>query len=890
METLQDLVRGLEARGEALALVAVRAEATERASYARLASLARHLAAGLVGLGLEPEEAVAIVAGNRPEWVIGCLAIVHAGGVVVPLDAAASDEDLSHFVRDSGCRRALTAEPATARLERLAPGLKLVLLDAGAGDERSWRRLPGDRAPDRVARARPDDRAALFYTSGTTGRPKGVPLTHANCVSNLQALVDLRLVDASDRVLVPLPLHHVYPFMVGLLAPLACGAAVVLPADRTGPSLVQAMREGGVTAVVGVPRLYEALVEGLERHARQRGRAARLLFLAALGLSTFLRRRLGLRAGSALLAPVRSRLAPSVAKVASGGAALDPALAWRLEGLGWRVYTGYGLTETSPILTFNVPGASRLDSAGRPVPGVELRIADPDASGEGEVLARGPNVFAGYHRRPGATAEAFVPGGWFRTGDRGRIDAVGYLHLTGRVSERLVLADGKNVAPDEVEEIYRQNPVIREIGVLEREGRLVGVIVPDLQEVRRRAAGDVGGAVREAVAHRSRSLPGHQRLFQYVIVRESLPRTRLDKLRRHLLPEIFERARQGADAPRPARRRAPSVAELSQEDRALLEHPLARRVWEFLQARFPDQAVSPDSSPELDLGIDSLAWMDLTLELGRAAGVYLDERAIGRIGTVRDLLQESVGASGGAGAPVASPLERPEAALGEEQARWLEPAGPLISRLGAALLALNRGLVRRVLRLRVLGVERLPAPGPFVLAPNHVSYLDPLVLAAALPPAHLRDTYWGGATARMFRNPVMRLVSRAARVVPVDPERAAVSSLALGAAVIQRGKNLVWFPEGRRSPTGTLQAFMPGIGVLLERFGVPAVPVHIDGTGRALPPGRVLPRPTTVTVEFGTPRDPRALGRDGEDGTRHQRIARELQRAVAELASARGNR
>jgi long-chain acyl-CoA synthetase len=287
--------------------------------------------------------------------------------------------------------------------------------------------------------------------------------------------------------------------------------------------------------------------------------------------------------------------------------------------------------------------------------------------------------------------------------------------------------------------------------------------------------------------------------------------------------------------------------------------------WDWLVARSRDRRVTPDTSPQLDLGIDSLEWMDLTLEMRERSGVELSEEAIAEIATVRDLLRAAIDAAeAGTGRPGAAPLERPEELLSEEQRRWLEPAGVVVRSLEGAVYAVNRALMRGLFGVRAEGLERVPAHEHVVFAPNHRSLLDPFAVAAVLPLPRLRQTFWGGATVWLFTNPLARSFSRIANAVPVDPRRTAISSLALGAAILQRRQNLVWFPEGRRSPTGELQRFLPGVGMLLERFRVPVVPVFIHGTERALPPGHVLPRRARVTVVFGDPIHPDALTGRGE--------------------------
>jgi long-chain acyl-CoA synthetase len=882
-ETLEFVARSLVDRGDAPGVVALTKDGAERVSFRQLGEQVQRLASGLIAAGVGRGEPVALFAPSRPEWVIAALAIIDAGATVVPLDAQAGDEQLAHLVADSESRRVFTTRDRVERLDKLRGSRQrtLVLLDAQDDDARSWRRLLSGERHDRP-RIGPDDRAALFYTAGTTGRPKGVPLTHRNCATNLAALLDIRLVGPGDRALLPLPFHHVYPFMIGLLAPLASGATIVLPAGVTGPQVVRALRDEAITTILGVPRFYEALLAGMR--GRARGRAAAASLATALGLSTWLRRRLGLRLGRLLLAPLRARFAPRVRFVASGGAKLDPEVAWALEGLGWYVAIGYGLTETSPILALTRPGDRRLDTVGRAVPGVELRIDRPNERGEGEIQARGPNVFSGYHGLPEKTAEAFTDDGWFRTGDLGRIDGDGYLSIVGRASEMIKSPAGEKVIPEEVERVYLESSVIREIGVLERDGRLVAVVLPNLAEIRKGEA-DAAVAVREAMAQQSARLPSHQRITEHVLTQESLPLTRLGKLRRHLLPDLYERARRGADEEGKVARPLP-VETMSEEDRALLDDPAARQVWDWLVERYPDRRVAPDASPQVELGLDSLEWLTLTLELRERAGVELGEEALVKVETVRDLLREAASADEARG-PAAMPLARPEEALTETQRRWLQPTGRMLSALGALVFLTNDVLARRLFRLTVRGLEHVPEDEALVFVPNHRSYLDGPILAAALPARRLRETYWGGAVTVLFTNPVTRLFSRVTRILPVDPERAAMGSLALAAATLQRGKSLVWFPEGRRSPTGELQRFLPGIGVLLERVPVRVVPVLIEGTERALPPGWALPRLTPVTVTFGEPRAPKALAERGRGEHARERIAEALHAEVADLGRRR---
>jgi long-chain acyl-CoA synthetase len=820
--------------------------------------------------------------------------------VAAPLDVQLSNEALIHVLEDSAPRFVVTTADHLDRIKRLP--LKAepepILIDVDNNHELSWKRLFLD-TPSDLPEAEPDDIAALFYTSGTTGPLKGVPLSHANLAFQVNTLLQTTLLTPDDRVLLPLPLHHVYPFVISMLMPLAMALPMVLPQALTGPQIIRAIREVEVSVVIGVPRLYRAFFSGIETRFQGAGKLSSLLFRISLAISMQLLRRLHLRIGKVLLSPLHMRLGPKLRVLASGGSALDPDLAGKLEGLGWQVAIGYGLTETAPLLTLNLPGAARLKSVGRPIEGVDTRIdlsalpAAEQRSGhgesqgyqEGEILARGPNVFTGYRNLPDQTRKAFTADGWFRTGDLGYFDKDGYLYLTGRLSTLIVTEGGKNIQPEEVEEAYGASPVIAEIGVLETEGRLAAVIVPEISRIHGQKNTALERVLRGAIAEQSRRLPSYQRITHYIVTFDPLPRTRLGKLRRHLLRDIYEQGTRDAQKQGKAAGGPALFTEADDSDLALLiNNPAARKTWDWLTIRYAHHGLSLNTSPQLDLGIDSLEWLELTLEISRYAGVELGEEAISRIETVRDLLVEVVKqAETGQALPHVSPLEQPEEALSEHQKRWLKPQGPFLSATTRVLCAVNQVLMRVLFRLRVQGLKHVLDQDSVIITPNHVSYLDALALAAALGYHGLRRTHWAGWTGVVFSNSLGRFISRVAQAVPIDSERAVSSSLAYGAAVLKRGKRLIWFPEGQRSKTGRLLPFKPGIGMLVEHFQAPVVPVFIKGTYEAMPIGTIVPRLKPVTVVFGSALEAHELEQQGKGDRPRDRIVQALHERMEEL-------
>ena len=866
--TFRTLLDEMSARRSHPALICFADGQPQTWTYADLVDKSLRLASGLVAAGIEPGTPVALWAPNSPEWVIIRLAIGAIGALAITIDDLAGPQDAAAILRDAGCEWLFATPGHAIVLKQLESRLAIFVIDRSAGDgsaSRDWRDLLAEK-PAPLPAVGWDDPAMLVYTSGTTGAPKGFTLTSANIWANLGALRAERVIGPADRVLLPLPLHHAYPFVIGLLMPLVSGATVVLPEAVAGTELAHALRMARVSAVVGVPRLYAAIFAALDAGIAGRGVWLRYGFRTLLAGSLWLRRHLGVRVGRRLFRGLHGRFAPDLRLLVAGGARIDPDLAWKLEALGWLVLSGYGLAETASMFTGNLPHRQRIGSEGRALQHGEIRIAAPDAAGVGEIELKGPNVFSGYRNNPKATQAAFTADGWFRTGDLGTLDADGFLSVTGRATELIVLGGGKHFFPEDLERKYADSPFIEEIAVLEQGGALVALVRPNLEAMRAAGRPSIEDTLRVSLGEISRDLPAYQRLSGFAIARAPLPRTRLGKYRRFLLPELYRQARSGV-APPPSE-------ELSAEDRAFLATSPAREAWELLKTRYPARFSSLDASPLLDLGIDSLERLSLALELEARFHIRVGEAELTEAETVRDLLQvitkaaQMPASSGEAGPSPSPPL----------------PIGPVGRFVGLAAYGIAWLIMRLVFRLRVAGRGVLPPRGGYIVVANHVSDLDPLALAAALPYRHMRKVFWGGDAAYLFWIPLSGAFWRALHVFPVD-ERKPAEVLARATAILAAGSSLIWFPEGWRSPTGELQHFLPGIGKIVIESGRPVVPAHIRGTFDALPRGRWWPRRCPVAIRFGAPIEFHAPA-GGSPEERYARIAKTLHDAVAELGRA----
>lgn len=825
-----------------------------RVTYGELAQKVSVLSRALTRHGLEVGDRVAIVAENRPEWMIAYLGILAAGGTAVPLDIQLSGGELARLLARSGARQAFasaTTWPLLKNVEALVMAVSLdPLHDAGGYSLDDWLRVDQADITEMPALS-PEDVASLLYTSGTTGEPKGVRLTHRNLLSNARATMMSGSASAEDRFLAILPLHHAYPFMVSCLVPLLLGAELTFVQTLKGPALVHCLRETRITVLVGVPQVFAMIRRAIFAGISQRARPVRLAIGLLLALSGWIRRHTAVNLGRRLFATVHRQIGPSLRLLASGGARLDPEVAHDLFCLGFTVLEGYGLTETAPVVTATPLVKPKFGSVGVPIPGVEVRIVNPDAAGVGEVTVKGSNVMQGYDADPEATADA-IRDSWFYTGDLGYLDEEGYLFITGRAKELIVTAGGENIVPEELEGHYQRSPAIGEICIVgvPRAGEggegLHAVVVPNFEYIKAAKGVDIRQLVKDELTRIGLTLPSYKRISGLTIVTTPLPRTRLEKIQRYRVPAMIKAVGQSADFAPP----------LSVADQALMETEAARGVVCVLQ-RFveKERRIVPGDHLDLDLGFDSLRRVELTAGLEQSFGALPDSLAH-EVMTVRELIERVSSlrlgkADAGRGVHSWGDLLKAEPPR-ELRARLLAPAAWSHRWLTGFLRTVLRLVLLMGFRLRVIGADRLSVDGPFLLAANHTSYLDPFVIMAAAPKT-VAGRLYSIASQEYFRGALMQWVARVCCVIPVGREALLVPALQAAALVVRQGRGLLVFPEGQRSVDGTLKPFRPGIGILACELGVPVIPIWLEGTFEAWPVGAWAPRPHPVSLTVGQP-------------------------------------
>ncbi len=857
-----------------VALELQRHDQLESCTYAELRRMAESVGRWIGENGFVRGSRLAIVADNHPRWVAAYLGTIAAGCAVVPLDTALHADQLTKLLKDSGASAIFCdAKHAHAAREAVA-GLNvgLVLMDPDRMAQHSiqdqWLgSLPAifDGGPGKFqpAPSGADDLASLLYTSGTTADPKGVMLTHANFQGEVEAVFNWVDLGPTDALLGVLPMFHVLAQMANLLLPLVKGSRVVYLETLNTTELLRALQERNITGFAVVPQFFYLIHERIFQEIEKRGALTQKAFKGLVGLNRTLRK-VGINAGPILFKKVHETLGKKMRYLVTGGSRFDPQTARDFYELGIDVLQAYGLTETTAAVYANSPDNNVIGSVGKAMKGIEGKIVyptnDPQPQEDGgpatgEVALRGTVVMKGYWNRPDATA-AVLRDGWFYTGDLGYFDSHGNLFLTGRKKEVIVLSNGKNIYPEEVEAHYLKSPFIKELAVMGLEGkpgeggdRLHAVIVPNFDVLRQKKIVNAKEVIRYDVESLSQQIASTKRIGSYEIWQEDLPRTTTRKIKRF---EVEKRVKANQVSSNQERKvdddsELPAERPLTDEEAAWLEKPDVQRALKIVReaARAAPPTLRPNHNLELDLGLDSMQRVELLSQIEEQLGGNVEESQLAEIYTVRDLVDVVLqSAASGAGGPgTRTTFAGWKAILGPQRLKtifWY-----MVSRL-IQVIALDR------FDLHVSGIEKLPSSGPYIISSNHQSYIDPLILASMLP-REVFDRVFAVGTSEIFGTGFMLRLARSLRVVVVDPDANLIPAMRAGAFGLRQGRPLILYPEGERSIDGTPKIFKKGAAILSIHMQVPILPMAIEGFHEAWPRNKPFQGFTPLKMAFGDP-------------------------------------
>jgi long-chain acyl-CoA synthetase len=825
-KTIVTLVDEMAERHDlALALQRVTADGLTRTTFRDVKRGADAAAARLAAMGIVKGDRVVIAAQSQPDWAIAYFGIVRAGATAVPIDPGLDASSWAAILSESRARAIVWDDTALAGPEVASSHPSVAAIDLHTLTELPLP-SPGELplAPLPVV-VEPGDVASLLYTSGTTARPKGVMLTHANFTSLVAGLAPIFPLSRGDAALSVLPLHHTFEFTCGLLLPLSRGARVVYVGERTGDGIAEGLRVAKATAMVGVPALWQLLERRILQQIEARGALARAAFDAAAEANRWLTSNLGLDAGRVLFGAVHDRLGGRMKWLISGGAALPRETQELFFGMGLRLTQGYGLTEAAPVLTVARPGKRLEAGVGQPIPGVELRIDGANEQGIGEVVARGANVMAGY-TDPAATRDAIDADGWLHTGDVGRIDKKGRLEILGRLKDVVIAPTGENLYPDDIERRLGTVTDVAElaiVGVELRGGeRLACLAVPVAAEDRANRNERARAALRAAID----GLPPAQRPAIVHLYEAALPRTATRKVKRDEVRAILTRL---------------AVASARPENGAGAVSPTRAAIAAVCGASAHE--IAPHTTLHGELGFDSLLLTELLEALETRFGA-IDPARLQACVTAADV-DELVTASSGPRANSALPV-----AVRAPMAPIVLPEP--VKEIGRALLGKAQDLFYgEVMKPRVFGRSHIPHNRSVIVVANHASHLDMGLVRHALgrygediASLAAQDYFFEGRLKRAFFENLTNLRA-------IDRKASLRQSIRQASELLERGKTLLIFPEGTRSGNGDVQDFKPLVGHLALANGIDLLPVYLGGTHAAMPKGSPIPTRRDVVARIG---------------------------------------
>lgn len=811
----------------------------EQYTYEDVDELTKRVAGFLANKGIEPQQKVVLFSNNMPEWGLSYFGILKAGATVIPLDPSLSTEEVAKFT-EAGEASAILISP---RLYDQHQNLKdltnvpIYIFDevfempSEAEEAKRLALLPNKVSANSVA--------SLIFTSGTTGTPKAVMLSHKNFVNMVSMLSSVLEMSITDGVLSVLPLHHTFEFSAGFLTPFSNGTQITYLDDLNAEELAKAMENGHITGMVGVPALWEMLHRRIKTRFREQSDFIADLADNIIDFNSWLRNSTPFNLGPIIFFPIHKRFGGRIRYLISGGSALSEKVQKDLHGLGFTILEGYGLTESSPVLTFTRPqNKLAKGTVGKNLPGIEVRIDEPDENGVGEIYARGQNVMLGYFNNDDATKEV-LQDRWLKTGDLGRIDEDGNLYLVGRSKDIIIDSNGKNIYPDEIEELYSKSKFIKElsiVGLPDGEGaeKVAALVVPDFEFDITISRLEINKKIETHFREVSNTLPFFKRVKVMHITPFELPRTATRKVKRNEVIEELERleSKTKSNTKSQADKKTDSnVAWLIEIVAAVSNRPKA------------DVTINTRLS---DLGFDSLMYVELASAIEDGGGKLLSPDTLNEVQDMRELL---------------TAVQRIDKTKRLETSEF-EPKNDaeeeiyipsLIKRVGnVALNFASDFLYDQVLETTIEGQSNVPMHTNFIVAPNHESHLDTGLIRQTLGKDISDRTVAVAAADYWFDTKYKRAyMENFTNLVPIDRSGNLRQSLRFVSSYLEQGYNSLIFPEGTRSTTGEIMEFKPVIGYLALTCKVGILPIYIHGTYEAFPKGMTIPPRESFGAKIG---------------------------------------
>ncbi|WP_339063193.1 AMP-binding protein [Fusobacterium animalis] len=760
----------------------------------------------------------ALMMENRPESIFSFFSIWAKKGIAMSLDAGYTVDQLAYVLGDStpkylfvSNKTKKVAEEANSKLNNI---IKIINVDELV--------LPAEYKikKEEFENDSNDDVTVIVYTSGTTGNPKGVMITYENIKTNMEGVRAVDLVNETDVILAMLPYHHIMPLCFTLILPIYMGVPIVLLTEISSASLLKTLQENRVTVILGVPRVWEMLDKAIMIKINE-SPLAKFMFKMAEKINSMAIRKM-------LFSKVHKQFGGHIRLMVSGGAKIDKNILEDFRTMGFCAIQGYGMTETAPIIAFNVPGRERSDSAGEVIPNVEVKIAD-----DGEILVKGKNVMKGYYNNEKATEEAFDKDGWFHTGDLGRMDGK-YLIIIGRKKEMIVLPNGKNIDPNDIEnEIIKNTDLIKEIAITEYKEQLLAIIYPDFQQIEAKKIVNIKDAIKwEVIDKYNVTAPNYKKIHDIKIVKKELPKTRIGKIRRFMLKDLIEDK--------------DDVIEQKEEKKTIVVPPEMKEKFDIINKYIDERyhkAIDLDSHIELDLGFDSLDIVEFMNFLNETFGINLVEQDFVENKTISAIIK-LVNEKAGKFVEKVDKNENLKKIIESDSDVKL----PKDARYAKFLRVILGPFFRFYFKYKCIDKENIK-DGAGIIVGNHQSYLDGFMVNNVFTTKEMNDNYYI-ATALHFKSKTMKYLANHGNIILVDANRNLKNTLQAAAKVLKNNKKLIIFPEGARTRDGQIHEFKKTFAILAKDLNVPIYPFVLKGAYEAFPYNKKFPKRNNVSVQF----------------------------------------
>lgn len=777
---------------------------------------------------------VGIFSENRPGWIYSFYSAWNNNALVVPVDFMSTVSEVAYILND--CRPEVVFVSKDKKADLLLALAKvnyepkvLVIDEYEDASSDHFTVFP-------VIEPDSQKTAVIIYTSGTTGSPKGVMLSFANLLANIKAVSeDVKIYGPNDTVLLLLPMHHIFPLLGTMIITLYSGATIAMSPSMASEDIIKTLQDNKVTLLIGVPRLFSAIRKGIKDKINKSKVASALFSLAE---------KLNSKAFSKFVfGAVHKKFGGNIRFMVSGGAALDTAVGNDYKTLGFDVLEGYGMTEAAPMITFTRPGHIKVGSPGFRLPQCDVEIRD------GEIVAKGVNIMQGYYNRPEETAEV-LKDGWLYTGDLGHFDKDEFLIITGRKKEIMILSNGKNINPVEIEQkLEHYAAFVNEVGVYQSGDMFKAIVVPS-DELKAKYADPVElhQQIKWSVFDDyNRQCASYKKVTDFTVYEGDLPRTRLGKIRRFQLAELE------------SKEKIEELAEVQVDSR---EFDI---IATYLQQE-KGKKVLPQHHLEMDLGLDSLDKVSLQVFLKSSFGVDIDPMELLKFKSVLALSEY---------------IQEHRSKMKAEKIDWTqilkEKANLTLPETwftGRLFVKVSKAFFSLYFGLKAKGLKNIPDE-PCIIAPNHQSYFDGLFVASFLKNKTIKNTYFYAKEKHVSKAWMKFLASRN-HIIVMDLNKDLKESIQKLGEALKKKKNLIIFPEGTRTKTGNLGDFKKTFAILSRELNVPIVPVSIKGAFNALPKGSWFPRPfKRVMVEFLEPVMPGVQSYEHISDQVHRRISQQ---------------